>query len=92
MLASNPNSKGRERLGLPSTVVLSDPRNTLEIFITEFDLFKVGDDAVFLDTLGNDRLATTGTPRDEDLSWGGVEPSSNIFDNLMFCEFRLANH
>lgn len=53
-------------------VTFSKFKDTRKVVIGDFDFLKVGDDPIFLDTFGDDRLTTTGAPCDKDLSGSSI--------------------
>lgn len=65
-------------------VTFSDLIDSRKVIISDFDFFKVGDDAIFVNALGNDGLTTTSAPCDKNLGRGCVEPLGDLNDNGVF--------
>lgn len=73
-------------------VVLADLLNLLKVVLGDLDLLEVVADTAGGDGLGDDRVATDLGPGEDDLSGAGVEALSDLLDDLVLDEERLADH
>ena len=73
-------------------IILAYGGNGLVILLAEFNLLEVGFDTLLLDTLGDNGVATVGTPCNEDLSGSSVELLGNLNDLGVIGELGLVLH
>lgn len=83
--------ENRNDISVPR-VTFPDFGDTGKVIIGYCNFFKVGDDAVFMNALGNDRYATTSSPCDEDLSHISPDSLGDIDNDRVFGKLSPAFH
>jgi len=78
-------------LHLPGDAVFAQSVELLEVIIAKFDLLEVGDDAILLDTLGDNREAFMHSERNQNLRCGSTKPVGNLPYGRIVGELRFSS-